>query len=492
MKTTVYEKNKRYTALAIILAVLVLLVAIPINLIFDRLNVYVDMTPNSLYTLTPTTEEYLNSLDEEGIKVDVYFLTKMDEIKDSLELLALYRTLLAYDAHECFNLIDFDSDAEPEKAKDLDPENVFNLQDSDFLFSYNGMVKRLPGSLFYAIQYKTDSKGNQVVQSAEFCAENYFTGYMKSVVEGDRPTVYFLEGHGENSLDDVSQLRANLANYNYNSDSLNLINAEAVPSDACIVVICGPQKDISDEEYQKLYNYTKQGGNISLLLGPNDGKFAYKNLEQLMFTFCIGMNYDRIHETDTARHKSGDPFVFMCDIAQASPDSVYNITKELTGAQKVLTYMPRSRSFYTIYGDNYSTIHSDKMLVTQTTALSEPWGGTAKDPSEVTGQALSLAMYAEDVLRNNAKLTVFGSSEIITNEGTSNEFYIMPLQLFLATITWMYNSDVDMNIADKARTYDSLNINSSAEASGMIAVFIILPLAVAAAGVFVWLRRRNA
>lgn len=488
MKTTVYAKNKKYTALAIILAVLVLLVAIPINLIFDRLNVHLDMTPNSLYTLTPKTEEYLNSLDEEGVKVDVYFLTKMEDIQESLELLALYRTLLAYDAHECFNLIDFDSDAEPEKMKDLDPENVFNLQDSDFLFSYNGMVKRLPGRLLYAIQ--TDSKGS--VKSADFCAENYFTGYIKSVVEGIRPTVYFLEGHGEAALDDVSQLRANLANYNYNSDSLNLINAESVPEDACIVVICGPQKDITDEELQKLLAYAKTGGNISLLLSPNDGAFAYKNLEQLMFTFCIGMNYDRIHETDTARHKSGDPFIFMCDIAQANPEATYNITQELSGAKGVLTYMPRSRSFYTIFGDNYGTIHSDKLIVTQPTALSEPWGGIAKDPSEVTGQELILSMYAEDTLRNNAKLTVFGSSEIITNEGVGNEFFIMPLQLFLATITWMYDSDVDMNIADKARTYDSLNINSSAEASGMIAVFIILPLAVAAAGVIVWLRRRNA
>lgn len=490
MKTSVNSKNKKYTLLAVVLAVLVLAVAVPVNLIFDRLDVHWDMTPNSLYTLTPTTEEYLNYLDSENITVDVYFLTKMEDIKDELELLALYRTLLAYDAHECFHLIDFDSDADPSILKDLDPENVYNLQDSDFLFSYNGMVKRLPGKLFYAIQ--ADDAGN--VKSADFCAENYFTGYLKSVVEGDLPVVYFLQGHGEATMDDVSQLRANLGNYNYGSEALNLINEEAVPDDACIVVICGPQKDISDEEFKKLYDYTAKGGNISLLIGPNDGKFAYKNIEQLLSTFSLGMHYDRIHETDTARHKSGDPFVFMCNIAEAAQGSEYNITKELSGAKSILTYMPASRSFYSIVGDalHGGEIHIDALLKTAPTALSEPWGGTAKDPQEDTGKELALAMYSEDTVRNNAKLTVFGSSEIITNEGSSKEYFIMPLQLFLATITWMYDSDVDMNIADKARTYDSFNINSSEEASGMIAVFVILPVVVAAAGVFVWLRRRNA
>ncbi|MBR5372109.1 MAG: Gldg family protein [Oscillospiraceae bacterium] len=488
MKTSAYSKNKKYTLLAVVLSVLVLIVAVPVNLIFDRLNVYVDMTPNSLYTLTPKTEEYLKSLDEENITVDVYFLTKMEEIEKDLNLLALYRTLLAYDAHECFNLIDFDSDAEPEKLKDLNPDNIYNLQDSDFLFSYNGMVKRLPGKMMYA--YQADENGN--TQMAEFCAENYFTGYIKSVVEGDLPVVYFLEGHGEATLDNMSQLCANLNNYNYGTASLNLINQEKVPDDACIVVICGPEKDITEEEFQKLYDYTKKGGNISLLIGPNDGKFAYKHLEQLMSTFCIGMNYDRIHETDTARHKSGDPYIFMCDISDAAADAEYNITSELTGAKSILTYMPASRSFFSVFADNYGAMNQDVLLKTQGTALSEPWGGLAKDPSEVTGQQLALAMYSEDTQRNNAKMTVFGSSMIITNEGSSNEFYIMPLQLFLATITWMYDSDVDMEIADKARTYDSFNINSSEEASGMIAVFVFLPIIVAAAGVFVWLRRRNA
>ena len=105
MKTSVHAKNKRFSALALVLALLVLAVAVPVTLIFDRLGINIDMTPNSLYTLTDTTRNYLADLDARGEVVDVYFLMKMEELEDDLEVLALYRTLLAYDAYDCFNLI---------------------------------------------------------------------------------------------------------------------------------------------------------------------------------------------------------------------------------------------------------------------------------------------------------------------------------------------------------------------------------------------------
>ena len=44
-KATINKKNRRFTALAWILAILVLAVAVPLNLIFDRLNLTADMTP---------------------------------------------------------------------------------------------------------------------------------------------------------------------------------------------------------------------------------------------------------------------------------------------------------------------------------------------------------------------------------------------------------------------------------------------------------------
>ena len=56
MKTVdIHAKNKKFTAIAWALAALMLAVMIPLNLIFERLDIDFDMTSNSMYTLTKTT-----------------------------------------------------------------------------------------------------------------------------------------------------------------------------------------------------------------------------------------------------------------------------------------------------------------------------------------------------------------------------------------------------------------------------------------------------
>ncbi len=500
MKTVdIHSKNKKFTAIAWALAALMLAVMIPLNLIFGRLDLNIDMTQNNMYTLTKATTDYLDALDAQGVVVDVYFLTPMEELEGEVEVLALYQTLLAYDEYDCFNLIDIDPDTEPQALKDLNPDGFYNLTDGDFMFVYGNMVKRMPGKLMYTYAYETDeSTGTQSVVSASFNAENYFTGAMKSVVEGVEPTVYFLEGHGEIPLSKMSRLQANLGNYNYGAKQLNLKNADAVPDDACIIMVAGPTTDITEEEYEKISDFLDKGGNITLLMTPNDAKISYKNLSTLMGEFCIGMDYNRIYETDTARHVSGNPYIFMCDLLPAGENADTDLTAALLENKSILTYMPASRSFFSIMGSNYDTLNMDTLLATANTAYAEPFGGTYEDPEAVEGQNLHLAMYAEDTLRMNketkdyAKMAVFGSAEFLTDDAMKTDYYIHPVNLFLSTITWMYNSDVDMNIDNKDKTFDSLKVNSEEAATGYIALFVAVPCAIALVGVIIWLRRKDA
>ena len=488
-KASVTVKNKRYSALAWILAILVLAVAVPLNLIFERLNINFDMTPNNLYTLTDTTKKYLDELDAKGITVDVYFLEKLDALEGDLECLALYRTLVAYKEHPCFNLIDFDPDTDPESLRKINPDGIYNLSSGDFLFKYNDMVKRLPGTLMYTYQTDADDR----VVSAEFRAENYFTGYMKTVVDGVLPTVYFLSGHDEVPLSDMSQLCANLGNYNYGAKELNLMTDTDIPDDCCILVIASPKKDLTEEEYKKILSYTQKGGHISVLMSPNDSDTVYQHIEMLLSNYCIGMNYDRVEETDANRHSHNETYAMMCDILQANSETGEDLTSALLpNVNNIVTFMPYSRSFYTIYGTNFGKLTADTLIQTQTTAKSVPYGGKLLDPQTVEGQPQVLSMYVIDTEHENSKLVVFGSSDFITDKGAGNAYFINPLQLFLTTVTWMYNSDVDMNIQDKARSFDSLTVNSSGEASGLIAMFVGFPILIAAVGVIIWLRRKDA
>ena len=102
-----------------------------------------------------------------------------------------------------------------------------------------------------------------------------------------------------------------------------------------------------------------------------------------------------------------------------------------------------------------------------------------------------LAEYAMDPTRNDSKIVVFGDASFISDEYVSSEYLTVPTFLFLSTITWMYNSDIDMSIADKEKTYDYMLLNSEAEANSILYVFGAAPLVIAAIGIVVWARRRN-
>ena len=501
MGNSISSKNRKYTALAWILAILVLAVAIPVNLIVDRLNISFDMTPHRQYSLTKTTEDYLTKLDADGVKVKMYYLNDFALLEKDTSVLDLCETLKNYDKHDCVELIAFDPETQPEIGRDINPNNVYNLKKNDLFLVCNGNVKRVQGGGIYWEEYNTNPDGSTSVISEQFRAEPLLTGAIQCVVENIEPVIYFLEGHGELPMSSYTKLTTNFANFNYGSKPLNLLNADAVPEDACTVIAAGPTADLTEEEYNKLSAYADKGGNIILMMSPNEKKFSYQNFTHLMRDFCIDMDYNRIHESDSARHKSNDPYTFMCDLVPASPNS--DEEDNLTGAflngedadiAGLICYMPASRSFRSIMGSNFSTCRVDSLIQTAVTAVAEPYGGgELDDPEPSEGEVLTLAMYSKDTLRKNAKLAVFGSAEFITDQSAESPFFVIPTYLCSSVLTWMYESDTNlMNISSKERSFDKLRVASDAEAKILIAIYVVFPLLIAAAGVMVWLRRKDA
>ena len=105
-------KNTKFAGMAWILAILVLVIAIVLNMIISRLDFSWDISPNKQYSLSSTTEKYLDQLDSEGKTVDFYVLTTEESLKNDMDSLTLYRALEEYDAHKSINLIWVDPDTD--------------------------------------------------------------------------------------------------------------------------------------------------------------------------------------------------------------------------------------------------------------------------------------------------------------------------------------------------------------------------------------------
>ena len=355
-----------------------------------------------------------------------------------------------------------------ETMEKINPDNALTLNTGDMVLVCGDTKKRIPGNTMYTTN--SDDNGNAVSQT--FNGENILTGAIKSVVDGFTPTVYFLTGHGEKSADDnYTQFKKNLQNYNYAAKSLLLSDVDAVPSDAAMVLVAAPTSDISDSDKDKLDAYLNEGGNLSLLMSPNAGKFNYTNLDLIMEEFSIIMDYDTVKETDASMHVSGDDSTIQCNLVELSSDSeAADLTSSLIN-QGLVPYMTNSRSFY-FDTDTTGTLTTAELLTTNDTAVGEPNGG-AYDTKKITNSELMLAGYSQSNTKNNAKLAVFGNADFLDDTHLQDSRYIVAVYLYLSTISWMYDTDVDMGIDSKSTVYDEISLPDANSARSLKPISLV-------------------
>ncbi len=496
-------KNRKFTTYAAVLVVLVLAVAIPLNLLASRLDITWDMTPAKMYELSDTTTAYLDKLESSGEVVDFYFLMEMEYLATDDNSMALYYSLDQYSKYDCINFVDFDPNSEPALLDQINPDGYLKLTTGDIVIRHGENIRRVPANTMYEYEVETNEDGDSIVQAAYFTGENHITGAIDAVVSGRDSKVYFLTGHGEKTLaNDYKTFHANLSNYNYVAEELNLTSAPEVPEDAALIIVPAPKSDLSNDETRKMNDYLDKGGNVAFLMSPNDDEVIYKNIESIMTDFGIGMDYDIVAETDPTIYV-GDPYTFRINLVASDSDYSANLTTELIDMTNsgYYAYMRNTRSFYQFNNASDSTLQIESLMQTVSTqdalgnsvssAIGEAYGG-AEDNEDIVGTTLDLAMYSMSPARNDAKILAFGNAEFIDDENLQEDYMIIPVYLMLSTITWMYDSDLDMDmgIADKAKDYDYMILNSEAAANSTVVLFIAVPFVVALIGAGVWLGRR--
>lgn len=488
MKNT---KNKIFTSFAWIIAALILAIAIIINIVVAKLDFNIDVSVQKLFSLSETSIEYLDELEENGTKIDMYLLMEMDELENDSSTRSLYRALVEYDKYECINLIDFNPNQDEATLQKINPDNIYSLNMGDIMLICGDNQRHVNGVSMYSTSNTYDSSGNLTESEEFFQGENVITSSIKAVVDGYLPTVYFLTGHGEKEIDtSYSNLSALMKSKNYRTASLNLTDVDSIPEDAEIIIEAAPASDITDREYDKLSAYLDEGGSLSIMLSPNGGEFDYDNIQKLLESFCLKIDYDYIRETDSDNHMSGDDTAIVCSIAEQEEDTdLYADIQSLIDSD-FITYMPKSRSFVIdVNHENYPAVEAGALLTTTETAVGEPYGGTY-DTDPLEGYSLELALYSKDVGRNNAKVTLFGNAEFIDDEHIQDVSYMSSYYVYLSTITWMANQNLDMGIGDKAAAVDYMSLTEDS-AYTLIFFFIALPVVIMLIGVGIWMKRRH-
>ncbi len=119
-------------------------------------------------------------------------------------------------------------------------------------------------------------------------SEAELTGALIRVSKDAKKTVLFLEGHGERRPSDeerggLSLAKEALVKQGYEVESLVLLQKDAVPNDASVLVIAGPQRQVMPEERERIRRYVADGGRVLVMLDPD----VQAGLEDLLLTWGI-------------------------------------------------------------------------------------------------------------------------------------------------------------------------------------------------------------
>lgn len=477
------NKSVKVNMFAWIAAIVVLIAAVPVNMIFSKVDLSFDMTPHKAFSLSEKAQDTLSSIEE---PIDMYVLYKLDHVHDNASpgeeaymIADMYEnTIRAIAEYDKITLHEVDIIENPDFVDKLDPEGYMNLAELDIVLEC-GNNKR-------DISFKTLFTVNSETGSIEFYGENSIIGAIDYLQRGITPTIYFTQGHGEKDISAYSELQRQFKMQNYDMEAIDIEKEGTIPKDATTIVFPAPKKDISEKELEILLEYIGKGGNISVLLAPNSEKIAYKNLEKLLKTYEVSIDYNRVYETESDYWAADDKYQFMCEFYDSSFNSAL-----ISQQGDVPVYISQTRSIYSTPSDDTHLV-SEPLLQTLNSASSELYGGTNEDAKAISG-ILYLAAKVEDPSRNNSKLFICGSSEFLEDAVLQESPYTLPcVYLFLTTISWMDQGSNETVYPTRVQATDYITIPDKKTGDIILVIMIAFPIIISASGVVIWMRRRNA
>ncbi|MGI0495322.1 GldG family protein [Alkalinema pantanalense CENA528] len=231
---------------ALITTLAILLILGLVNFVAVRNVQRVDLTETQLFTLAPETQAVLQKLNQ---PLTVYVFDRQPHPQDR-DLLQNFRRVTPNVAFEFV-----DPDANPALAQKFNVKNDANNKD---------VYVELPSR-----------NRNQFVQSIgaqQRLSESRLVNGIIQATSDRQPKVYFLQGHGERTLEpgegSLALAAKELQGKNFVSEPLNLAQTAKIPDDAAVVAIAGPKRPLFEKEVSLLEEYLNRGGNLLVMVDP--------------------------------------------------------------------------------------------------------------------------------------------------------------------------------------------------------------------------------
>lgn len=331
-----------------------------------------------------------------------------------------------------------------------------------------------------------------IKEVASSASEAEIARAMIRLISPEQRVVYFLQGHGEASLNPAdersySTAQSTLEEKNYVVQELNLLTEGAIPEDAKVIVIAGPQKPLTQNEVNLLKGYVNAGGSLVVMedsvvvteFGDASDPLA-KYLEQ---DWGITLNNDLIFDFTTQQSLQA-----ISESANAHP-----ITQNLS--QNYAVIMPNARSISVTPLEALDIVVTPLIFTSQNSygetdlAVSES-GEFAPEPNEGEDNfgPLNMAVAGENTT-TKGRVVVFGNSLFAINAnfdvyGNGN--------FFINALDWTAEQEDLINLTTRPQT-QRMFIPPAQGSFLLLALvmIIVIPGMVVFFGISSWIARRR-
>ncbi len=448
-----------------------------VNAISFQYNKRYDITELAQFTLTSQTKE---ALAEMTIPVEAIFFSTPQDVW-GLGLPTLVTNLLSeYQNYtDLLTVTEIDPDEQPETARKYGI-GINSYQSIVFESEIGRRIVSPEDMLIFS--------GGQPVGIE---MENPFTAAILEVTGVVQKKVYFLSGHGEESVDPTGQYAyaaQALKDILYKVETLDLMATGEIPSDCTVLVIAAPQNPLSVPEYDMIRDYLDKRGWLIILINPG----TLNDMKEFIGEYWINIEEGTV--IDQSAYYS-TPNIPIIPRTQNTFDNIFGIAE---------TYYPGAVSIIPVEEPPDEVMIAPLFYTSLASWVEAEYDPTTepkfnKETEKLGSRALGVwvaiqppeeELNEDGTIPEGVKFTqimLIGDSDFASNQHVYNADNIYQ---FLYLFEYLTAGEELVKIERKVLPYRSLVITEEEGTFIRVSSIGLLPLLVLVAGTVIWWRRR--
>lgn len=485
------ERSGKLKLYSIGSAIILIAIVIIVNVLFDKIlgkALTFDFSDALSNTISQESIDYINGLPQDTkIRIVGLFDKPADVSGTEYQYICPLLDDYVKNSKGKITVEYINPNNQPTIISQLDPNNSFNLssQSGNFVVKYNDKIKIINPYDCYSFDETYLSQGYFYVTGNN--VEYAFTNSMYILTNGYSCKAYLITGLEEDGSNYLAKILESMA---IEPVGLPVSENFAVPEDSDIIIMNGPQNDISEKMYVELSAFVKRGGKLFVAVDFNviNVTEKYERLNKLLNEMNLALDPYLIAENDSGYQLGGyqlDHVVKACD--------GFSDYAEIT-----LLHSTNARSVRAadVPGNTFKTAPVLKTSENASTTALDQYGN-AIESSKVTGKQFYVAMYSAGEGADPAKAFVFGtmnftSDQYISSYGmndTNVDFFKSCIRELTSTKQFNTLNVPTRNVDNFALDADK---STTAASTVVLVVFMMLiPILLVALAVVVYTKRKN-